>query len=102
MLNGGHASALLTASSLRAKRSNPFRGEESMDCFVASAPRNDGWSVQLWQIRHDGRARCSLLTRRSPPSDEGGWRSRAKSLLIFRIVSSPGSKNISLHISGNQ
>src|SRR5436190_16762555 len=29
-------------SSLRAKRSNPLRPQEGMDCFVASAPRNDG------------------------------------------------------------
>jgi hypothetical protein len=28
--------------SLRAKRSNPSRSKESMDCFVAFAPRNDG------------------------------------------------------------
>jgi hypothetical protein len=28
-------------SSLRAQRSNPYRREERMDCFVASAPRND-------------------------------------------------------------
>src|SRR5664279_3568161 len=28
-------------SSLRAKRSNPWRNEASMDCFVAVAPRND-------------------------------------------------------------
>src|SRR2546426_12248916 len=49
-----------------------------------------------------GRARRSLLTRRSPPSDEGGWRSRGKSLLIFSNPSSPGIKNISLHNSVNQ
>src|SRR2546430_15528078 len=29
------------APSLRAKRSNPSFGKESMDCFVAGAPRND-------------------------------------------------------------
>ena len=33
--------------------------------------------------RPDGCARRSLSTRRSPPSDEGGWRSRGKSLLIY-------------------
>src|SRR5258708_39797986 len=34
--------------SLRAQRSNPCRHKESMDCFVARAPRNDG--VLAWQI----------------------------------------------------
>src|ERR1700676_457793 len=29
--------------SLRAKRSNPSNRKGSMDCFVACAPRNDGW-----------------------------------------------------------
>src|SRR5207247_10116929 len=43
-------------------------------------------------IRCDGRARRSLLTRRSPPSDEGGWRSRGKSLLIFGNSQAPKSK----------
>ena len=33
--------------------------------------------------RPDGRARRSLLTRRSPPPDVGGWRSRGKALPIF-------------------
>src|SRR5260370_4918882 len=29
------------STSLRAQRSNPCRHKESMDCFVARAPRND-------------------------------------------------------------
>src|SRR6202035_2758433 len=30
-------------SSLRAQRSNPLPTAGKMDCFVARAPRNDGW-----------------------------------------------------------
>ncbi|WIG53042.1 MAG: hypothetical protein OJF48_003962 [Afipia sp.] len=29
------------SSSLRAKRSNPALNKQGLDCFVASAPRND-------------------------------------------------------------
>src|SRR5260370_20268588 len=36
------------STSLRAQRSNPYRRKESMDCFVARAPRNDG--VSCWQM----------------------------------------------------
>src|SRR5258708_6386424 len=32
------------STSLRAQRSNPYRRKESMDCFVASAPRHVGVS----------------------------------------------------------
>ncbi|MVT72178.1 hypothetical protein GPL20_03480 [Bradyrhizobium cajani] len=39
----GREGTSVSASSLRAQRSNPvsFRGH-SLDCFVARAPRNDG------------------------------------------------------------
>src|SRR5260221_7278385 len=36
------------STSLRAQRSNPCRRKESMDCFVARAPRNDG--VSCWPM----------------------------------------------------
>src|SRR5258708_38228539 len=36
------------STSLRAQRSNPYRHKESVDCFVARAPRNDG--VSCWQM----------------------------------------------------
>src|SRR3954451_15066339 len=48
------ASLLQRPPSLRAQRSNPesFRGE-SLDCFVARAPRNDGGAIR--STRHHPR-----------------------------------------------
>ncbi|RXG89029.1 hypothetical protein EAV90_30175 [Bradyrhizobium vignae] len=50
-------------SSLRAKRSNPesLRGD-SLDCFVARAPRNDGARIH----RRRSNARTPELNRRIP------------------------------------
>ena len=52
----------------------------TMDCFVASAPRNDGWGSACDKFNTTGKS----------------------SLLICRNVSSPRIENISLHNSGNQ
>src|SRR3954470_13438440 len=45
--------------SLRAQRSNPSGGEGRMDCFVASAPRNDGngSGIALQYLKHARRHR---------------------------------------------
>src|SRR4029079_4971338 len=51
-------------------------------CHAPEAPAIEpGWRGAA--SRPDGRARRSLLTRRSPPPDVGGWRSRGKALPIF-------------------
>ncbi|MVT75708.1 hypothetical protein GPL20_22135 [Bradyrhizobium cajani] len=63
------ASASLSTSSLRAKRSNPesLRGR-TLDCFVACAPRNDGERLDLNP--------AASRSRRSPSAYAGRWRRR--------------------------
>ena len=53
-------------SSLRAKRSNPWRNEASVDCFVARAPRNDGISLGARRAEAVGWAKAFFTP--CPPS----------------------------------
>ncbi|TMJ17172.1 MAG: hypothetical protein E6G93_14610 [Alphaproteobacteria bacterium] len=43
---------MTAASSLRAQRSNPEVARRKMDCFVACAPRNDGYDDKDLNRQH--------------------------------------------------
>jgi len=87
---GFHFQTATTAltSSLRAKRSNPALPPRTrkLDCFVASAPRNDG-EIQL----RDPAARCVRVLASLPPLEGVGnagrrcTRSRACSVVNTRV-----------------
>jgi hypothetical protein len=64
-------------------------GRESVSHFKQPLRRSSPGlppSLKLRRARW-GKPRRSLLTRRSPPSDEGGWRSRDRAIQYSRDVS---------------
>jgi hypothetical protein len=66
---GAYALQLAGSTSLRAKRSNPLRSKkERVDCFVASAPRND--VAPIFSRRPGLRAGTTMRGVRSPDGAE--------------------------------
>ena len=67
---------------MRAKQSNPSPARESIDCFVASAPRNDGGIGQRYRSRQidpkrdttDERSDCNWRRAGAGPHRPGGDR----------------------------
>src|SRR5258708_6959075 len=58
--------------SLRAERSNPSCSKESLDCFVASAPRNDGKSKHSFPLsRRDAPEVCKSFSHLSKREGAG-------------------------------
>ena len=85
-------SQLRAAPSLRAKRSNPSCGKASMDCFVASAPRNDGEAsaIRHRRARRPGKLYLGVMRRRSQRGPDAMAMNAVKTALAAIDLSSIG------------